>query len=370
MKEPKDYAKGEYKVGTHCFSFTDEGRKEVLGGAEGDRRITVRMYYPVTEESTAGKKRSRIFSPSKMKALRKSFLMPKLSPEENTADYYHVPPMSGEKFPLIMFSHGYGSYVEANTFLCCFLAARGYIVASVGHAFEAIENTYADGTFDLLDKTLTKKMYTSCFGALIAQTKLLKKKGLTREEAVREFDVFQRKYCPFMIGRLDEWVKDAEAAVCEVKKRYADYLDLSRGVGASGHSFGGDLAYYLCKYRDEFTCGINIDGALFGDYDDSLMETPFCQISCRENLNAETRPLIGTAAPAYLVTFDKMKHISFTDIKFMLNFPLFVGKISAEEVFENLSYCHLTFFDRYLKGKAADPEQTDSKNVHYEHICP
>ena len=65
MKEPKDYAKGEYKVGTHCFSFTDKGRKEVLGGAEGDRRITVRMYYPVTEESTAGTKRSRIFSPSK-----------------------------------------------------------------------------------------------------------------------------------------------------------------------------------------------------------------------------------------------------------------------------------------------------------------
>ena len=367
MKEPRDYARGEYRVGTHCFSFTDVGRKELLGGAEGDRRITVRMYYPVTEESVAGKPRSRIFTASKERALRKASFLPKFPPEERVADYYHVPIVSGERFPLVIYNHGYGSYVEANTFLCCYLAARGYIVASVGHAFEALENTYAGGGSDVMDKTIGRKMYTSYIGAVIEQMKLLKKK-VSREEALRLFDRFQRKYCPFLIGRLGEWVRDTEAALAEIKKRYAGSLDLSRGVGATGHSFGGDAAYWLSKYSDEFTCGINIDGGLFGDYDDSPMKAPFCQISCAENLNVETRPLLNTEAPTYLVTYRDMKHIAFTDIKFKMSFVPFVGKISAEEAFDNLAYTHLTFFDMYLKGRDTELTQTGSRRVTYERI--
>ncbi len=367
MNEPIDYARGEYRVGTHCFSFTDVGRRELLGGVQDYRRVTVRMYYPVTEASVAGKKRARIFSPSKLKAVQKSLFFVSFKPEDLTADYYHVPMMRGRKFPLIFFSHGYGSYVEANTFICCFLASRGYVVASVGHAFEAMENTYAHGSFDLMDKTLGRKMYTDRRASMKVFNRL-KKSSLSRMEALAVFDAYQDKYAPFMKGRVAEWAKDTEAALREIKKRYSDCIDFTRGVGASGHSLGGATAYYLCRYNDEFTCGINIDGALYGDYDDSPMKAPFCQICCKEHLFCMTRPLLGTEAPAYLVTFDGTRHVSYCDIGFKIKSRLLMGRLSAEEIFENLSYTHLTFFDRYLKGSDADLEQTASRDIRYERV--
>ena len=62
---PKDYITGDYAVGTTCFSIVDTGRREVLGEAEGDRKIAVRMYYPAEREAVAGKPRAAIFSESK-----------------------------------------------------------------------------------------------------------------------------------------------------------------------------------------------------------------------------------------------------------------------------------------------------------------
>lgn len=50
------------------------------------------------------------------------------------------------------------------------------------------------------------------------------------------------------------------------KSRVWDRLE---GTGVTGHSLGGCVAYYLCRHFEEFICGINIDGGLFGDYRDT-----------------------------------------------------------------------------------------------------
>ena len=181
----------------------------------------------------------------------------------NYADYYeNVPVAQGTKFPLIMFSMGYNSYVESNTYLLCVLASSGYIVASVGHAYEAVENDYEDGSYDLYDKKINKRMYNGKWKK--AHKKLLKK-GFPKNEAeykdaLTEFEAFQNEYTPYIMDRVKEWEADILKALGEVKIRYSEHLDLSRGVGASGHSLGGCLAYFLCRYNDEFSCGINSSG--------------------------------------------------------------------------------------------------------------
>ena len=111
----------------------------------------------------------------------------------NYAEYYEGVPISQDKkFPLIMFSMGYNSYIESNSFLLCALASSGYIVASVGHAYEAVENDYEDGSSDLYDKRINRMMYTSMIGAILSQNKLLKKK-VGYEEALEQFEAFQNK---------------------------------------------------------------------------------------------------------------------------------------------------------------------------------
>ena len=365
---PVGYASGEYAVGTACFSIVDTDRKEVLGGQNGNRKIAVRMYYPITKESAAGKARAAVFSEAKKAALLKAYHVRSFDSDFCRADYYENVPVAPDRtFPLIMFSMGYNSYVESNTYLLCALASHGYIIASVGHAFEAVENDYEDGSTDLYDKRINKMMYTSMIGTLISQGKLLRQK-ISYQEALEQFEVFQNKYTPYIKERVPQWEQDILKALEAVKERYAAHLDLSGGIGASGHSLGGCLAYYLCRYHAEFSCGINIDGGLFGDYPEKTMEKPFCQISCDDNINVETRPFVQTTADTYHVTFHDMKHMGFTDAKFYIPIKMLSGKLDSDEMFRHLTYCHVTFFDRYLKGKDIPFDSLPSDKVEYKKI--
>lgn len=365
---PEGYISGEYAVGTKCFTVVDTDRKYVTDDGRGERKISVRMYYPADKEAAVGHKYALLFSEPKKAALMKAYHIKNVSDDQNYAEYYEDVPVSGRgKFPLIMFSMGYRSYVESNTYLLCALASSGYIVASVGHAFEAIENDYEDGSTDELDKRIKKVMYTSTLGAILGQNSILGKK-LSQEEALERFDTFQKKYTPFLIERVSEWKKDFDAALKAVRERFADNIDSGCGVGVSGHSLGGCTAYYLCRYGEEYSCGINIDGALFGDYPESTMKKPFCQISCRENINCETRPFFDTAADTYQVVFDDMKHLGFTDAKFFVPVKFIVGKLDAQEMFRHLAYCHITFFDKYLKGRDIAFDGLPSDKITYRKI--
>lgn len=367
-KAPVGYASGEYAVGTKCFTVIDKDRNKVIGEGTQDRKIAVRMYFPVDKNAVTGRTYAPMFTNAKKEAVMKAFHIKNVSDDDNFAEFYENVPISADKrFPLIMFSMGYDSYAESNTFLLCALTSRGYIIASVGHAYEAVENDYDDGSTDLFDKRITKAMYTSVIGTLLSQSRLLKKK-IGHSEALEQFDIFQNKYSPYLSVRVNEWKKDIEKALEAVKERYADNIDRSRGIGASGHSLGGCLAYYLCRYNDDFSCGINMDGALFGSYPEKTMEKPFCQISCKENINVETRPFLDTNTDTYHVIFDDMKHIGFTDAKFFIPLKFIAGKLDPDELFRHIVYCHNTFFDKYLKGADISFDGLDSDKVEYKKI--
>ena len=365
---PSGYASGRYAVGTSCFTIHDKGRKAVVGGGSEDRRIAVRMYYPADRGAVVGKPFAPLFSQAGKAAVMKAFYIVSMDGGRDHAEFYeNVPVSQEEKFPLIMYSMGYNSYAECNTYLLCALASRGYIIASVGHAHEAVRNEYDDGTYDVFDPRIKKAMYTSIFRAALAQGRLTKGK-LSPAEALTAFEEFQNKYSPYLKARTAEWVKDMEKAHDAVRERYADCIDTRRGTGACGHSLGGCTAYHLCRYNSEFSCGINIDGALFGEFPENTMEKPFCQISCRQNINFETRSLLQTNADTYHVIFRKTAHIGFTDLKFLVPYKFMVGRIDPEELFRNLLYCHTAFFDRYLKGSDTPFEGLHSDCVEYRRI--
>ncbi len=346
-----EYITGEYAVGTECFSIIDNSRTEVLGPGEGPRKIAVRLYYPTDKANVTGLEKADVFTERKLKALEKAYYMKVKDPSILKADYYeNVPCIENKKFPLIMFNHGYNAYVECNTFLCCQLASNGYIVASVGHAYEAVANEYDDGSFDLYDKHINKIMYDSTIKTILDQKKLMKEKG-TPEELAAKFDAFQKMHSPYIFNRIPEWAQDTMQAVNTIKEKYADHIDFSKGIGATGHSMGGITAYYLCHHEDEFVCGINIDGAAFGEYDGLIMKKPFMQICCKENYNVVTRTLIATEAPVQCEVFEDMKHMGFTDAKFYIPFKSLAGKMPPLEMHERLSKLHLDFFEKYLKNR-------------------
>lgn len=347
-----NYITGTYAVGTERFTVTDESREEVLGPKKGPRRLEVRLFYPVDKEATEGKARMEL-STERVQALKKACFVKEIPERLVRPECYIEVPQAEGKYPLVLYSHGYGSGVtEGNCLLCCELASNGYIVASIGHAYEAAICEFDDGTVVLYDKEI--KIQTGGIKSFFAQMKLVRMDAEQSEVYVC-FDELQKKYMGFMLDRLPEWGKDSLCVIETLKKSYGERIDFSKGIGATGHSFGGNVAYWLCQYSDEVTCGANIDGGVFGDYTGMVMKKPFLQIGSKMNRNFELKPLLNTVAPVRFETFDGVTHGGFTDLKFMYEpdsakAKMVVGKMDGCEMHRRLADLHMEFFGEYLKN--------------------
>ena len=346
---------GKYAVGTITYSLYD------------GRKIACRVYYPVNKDQTEGFKKPAYFSPEMTKSLSKTLSFPisykKIEKSgTNFMECYEDAPCEDGKFPLIVFSHGAGSYMESNSFMCIEMASHGYVVIAVAHPGMAACVEYDDGTFEYAPKDLLKKTYDPYWKGVKALMKLMKAKG-TDEELAAKHDEFQKTYCKFLNENLLLWMEDTRRAVSYAKDNLDQMIDFGKGIGVTGHSFGGITAYALCQSDKDFTCGINIDGLTIGDYEGKILDKPFMQISCAQNLNVETRVLLYHTAPVYKVVFKDMQHLGFTDMKHAIPIKAVTGRLPDDVMHDALCKCHLEFFDTYLKKSKDKPELVSSDKV-------
>lgn len=346
---------GEYAVGVLTYTVYND-REEKMYNAPGTKRsIPVKVYYPATKESVEGLPKARYMSKETIDAIRKNFYVP-IKYEKVESDgtnrsecYENAPFIEGERFPLILFNHGYGSFVDAHTFLYAELASHGYIVASVGHPYEGVITELDDGTTFKLAKGITSKCYSPFLPSTIALLKLQKAKG-TNEELWAEFDAMQKKHNRFIIERIPEWELDTKAALKVLKENYSNMIDFEKGIGVTGHSMGGATAFELCEDEPEtFTCGINIDGGLFGDHDGKAITTPFLQMSSDANKTAVTVAFVKNKNVAYHAILRDMQHLGFCDLKHVIPLKSMVGKQDPDIAHKTVCSIHLEFFDTYLK---------------------
>ena len=212
-------------------------------------------------------------------------------------------------------------------------------------------------------------MYHPFVGGVLAAYKLTRFKGTPAEQA-ELFEQFQNKYCTFIGARVDEWITDTDFAVEHAKKEFAQYIDLSCGIGISGHSQGGAVAYKACLTDPEYTCGINIDGGLFGDHNGMTMNKPFMQLSCKDNENVVTKGYLNHTKPAYKVLFRDMKHMGFADIKYAMKPGMTAGKLDADTAHKYTCRSFLAFFDCYLKKTSDKPELTSDGVITVTEFAP
>lgn len=352
---------GKYAVGTKTFTIYNT-RKEALD-TKGDsmRHIPARIYYPTSKNTTEGLTKAKSLSRSEAMGIKKIFMIPlnydkmEAAGENDSECYVDAPFIEDKKFPLIVFNHGYFSYIEGNSFLLIELASQGYVVLTVGHPYEGTGTDYDDGTYTIADKSLANKMYHPYWRGILAAYKLTKYKGTLQEQA-ELFEEFQNKYCKFIGNRVDEWITDTNFAVEHAKKEFAQILDLTNGIGIAGHSQGGAVAYKVCLTDPEYTCGINIDGGLFGDTQGLTMNKPFMQLSCHDNENIVTKGYINHTKPAYKVLFRDMKHMGFADIKYALKPGMTAGKLDADLAHKYTCRSFLEFFDCYLRKIKDKPD--------------
>lgn len=339
-------------IGTFYTDLTDPVRKETLGKKTGSRRIAIRFYYPGIEEP--GRTGGNCLTKTKAKWLGKA---KDFTLYDSRICLYEGIRIKDGTFPLILFNHGYGGFTEQNSDLCQYLAEQNYIVASIGHSCEASETVYTDGTSTLFDRSLYLKMFRPFIPAVIDLFRL-RKKELSDEEALKCFDVHQNRYEAFIVQRVPVWAEDDRLALKKVHAMNEDpesflyhKIDFANGVGMTGHSYGGALAYYHCLYDDEICCGVNIDGGLFGNYADAVNHKPFMQILHKANRNVVSRSRLYHDKPVHYLIFGDTEHNGFTDKKLVSRQRSEVGTSDPVLTMDTLNKLHAAFFERYLKNK-------------------
>ncbi len=364
---------GPFAVGTTTYTVHTD--REELRAPGSKRSVPVRVYYPTSQEAVAGRDRARYMSRDVAEGLRKALHAPirydrrEAAGDNVSACYPDAPRMDGMAFPPVVYNHGLSSYRESNSFLCIELASQGYAVLAVGHPYDACCAELDDGTCIFFDGELSKKQYDPFWGGMLKAFELTRAKG-THRELARRFDELQQQYCKLILSRVREWEKDTLDAVEHARRAFGDCIDFGGGIGATGHSLGGAVAYMLCLDHPDFVCGVNMDGALFGDTAGKVLTKPFLQISCKGNVKAETRVFVDHTQPVYGAVFGGMQHLGFTDMKHMMNIRLLTGKLDADVMHETVCRLHRELFDVCLKRTKDRPEMVGSAAVTVTEYAP
>jgi len=352
---------GRYKIGVTEFTV-DTGRKETVKLHEGEvRKLSCRMYYPTTKEGIEGKEKSEYMS-RQLCAAYKIDYDKKMAEGDNRIDcYVDAEPVQGEKFPLIIFSHGYGSFRDSNTYMCGEICSQGYVVVVIGHPYETMALNYPDGSCVDIDKKAMESA-KPVIPAIFSSLKLIKAKG-TDEEIHAQFKDFEKKYFSGLGKRVDEWCIDTDNVCDYVKATYSDRIDTDAGVGLTGHSMGGAVTHKILRTSDKYACGINIDGGLFGEYEGMDLRKPFMNINCESNKTTTTGAYVNCKVPVFSAIFKDMRHLGFTDLIFFFPVKSQVGKLPTDILHRNLCGLHTRFFDKYIKGQNVEIKVDDPDSV-------
>ena len=367
---------GEYAVGTFTYTVYND-REETMYCAPGTMRsIPVRVYYPVAKKSVEGLPKARYLSKNEMLVIKKNYFVPlnyeKMEQEgKNRSECFeNAPFIPNKRFPLILFNHGYGSLPDVHSFLLTELASHGYVIASVGHPYEGMITELKDGTTYRMAKGIRSKCYSPMIPSILALKKMTKARG-TNEELWARFDAIQKKYNRFIIDRIPEWKLDTEAALRYLKENHTDLIDFESGIGVSGHSMGGLTGFALCEEEPEtFVCGINIDGALFGNHGEKTMTVPFLQLNCDPNKTTVTVAFLINKAVAYHAIVRDMQHVGFTDFKHVIPMKSMVGGLDPNVAHNTVCRIHLEFFDTYLKKLKEHPSFENNDVVTFTEYNP
>jgi predicted dienelactone hydrolase len=130
---------GALSVGTQTVTFDLPNRPKltIMGAVTGrlpleTRRLSVRMWYPAT--ATLGA------TPALYRHVVKSPGKPDFPVETRGVAIEGAPALTGQRYPLVLISHGYRGWANHFSGLAENLASKGYVVAAIDHADADFDN--------------------------------------------------------------------------------------------------------------------------------------------------------------------------------------------------------------------------------------
>lgn len=351
---------GPFQVGTVTYDWTDEKRMEEATKEPNDKReLMVQVWYP-SEKTDNLKKAPYIKEVSEVaKGLERqigipSLLLSHLKYVKSNSYLNGKLSAKQQKFPLLIFSHGFGSNRNINTFEVEELASHGYIVVGIDHTYDAAATVFSNGRVALYNSD-NKKMIT---------------------EDVEKMD-----------GHNEIWVKDVQFVLNKIEEinkkdplnHFTGRIDLDK-IGMFGHSYGGATAGQIVMRDSRVKAGINMDGAFAGSpISEKGIGKPFMMMDSENTLNTykgdytslNKSGIKGDLRKKYEDYFAKMyikrnnaianggysllinntQHLSYTDSSLIV--PLIAIGYNPYDVHRIINDFTLTFFNKYLLGDSS-----------------
>jgi len=373
---------GPYRVGVLGLQAVDSARAELPGEQPPEfRNVTAQVWYPARPAASARPEKYRtremtravasflgfpIFFNSFL-ALVDSHSFPDSPPDGSDAPY-----------PVVLYHHGYGGFTRVHVALIEDLVSHGYVVASVGHAFESAFLETPAG--DLIPFDPENPVYAGRLEEAHGEEQERLKDRVLEARTVEEQGEAYRALLaasPRHQESTRAWAADGSfvldrlALLNITEGPLEGLLDLTR-VGAIGHSLGGAAAGQAVTDDPRVLAGVDLDGFMFGDLIDADSDAPFMYVSA-------ARPWAGvggsaltffferSAGPSYLVVIDGFEHGTFTDLALFVS--MWPGENPAVDGARALriqrAYVR-AFFDRHLQG--ADATLLDGPSGEYPEV--
>ncbi|RED51171.1 hypothetical protein [Cohnella lupini] len=299
---------------------------------------------------------------------------------------YLEAPIADGKFPLLLYSHGFSLFNEANTVQCEELASQGYIVLCIGHQGGG---SYELANGDIMRLDMEKMMKDFQEDAKGMELFIGYSAWLTGEGKTASFEEHRDYYARMIEGQpgftahSEVWMKDNLEALDRFLKEaeregtfFDSRVDKER-IGAFGMSYGGSTALSLTRVSDLVKAGANLDGFYYDPDWQKPLTKPVLMMENDEG-NFLTFPFMNAEGDAYLATFNDSTHANFADYNEILaeNYiakgvidgkeveRAMLGKIDPDEMESILNALLVDFFDKYLKDAAA--RIIDADHVHEE----
>jgi predicted dienelactone hydrolase/ketosteroid isomerase-like protein len=374
---------GPHTVGATDLHFTDMSRAETFTEDPDDHReVAAQVWYPALRPP--GAPRTRRYREREVARAAARFLGWPLFFNSfysllGTHAYLDAEPdRAAQPYPVLIYNHGFSGFATVHTALLEDLASHGYVVVSVGHAYESALFIKPGGgvlVFDPQNDAYRARIAeaTGDLQESIKDSVSLATNLAERERWYREL----LRHSPLHQESTRIWTADVSFVIDRLVEMnapgrfFAGLLDLGR-IGVLGHSLGGAAAGQAVVTDARVTAGINMDGFQFGDVLDRGLSKPFMFM-------AADRPWAGegnastdifyerSQAAAYLVYVRGFEHSSFTDQ------PLFQdvwadepSGVDGERVLEIQREYVRAFFDRHLKG--ADARLLDGSSPDYPEV--
>ncbi|AGK96360.1 isoform II [Clostridium pasteurianum] len=345
---------GEYSVGTRIMAFTDKSRKGIFTNADTPRELAVQVWYPANV--VKDKKVQPYISDSKVSAY-----ICKISGYPNILNQLELDKTNSflntgisnkeQKYPVIVFSHGYELFSGQNTVQMEELASHGYVVFSISHTYEASSSTFPQGKIVPFSAKQIK-IFNDDANNVAKQFK--------GDKTSTEFEKYMIQNSKVAEKSVHIWSDDTSFVADEIEKLnngeiksiFKDKLDMSN-LGLFGHSFGGATAGQASLTDSRFKAFINMDGTPFGDTVNNKVKQPFMILTEGNSKNYLASGYSKDQKNYLIISINGAKHIDFTDYTVTvpaLKLLSILGTIDGSRQEKIMNDYVLSFFNKHLKG--------------------